>query len=44
MLSAINWNACPQSIGIAVRDRWNAALMAEPIGVLSKKPTNHRPV
>jgi hypothetical protein len=25
MLSAINWNACPQSIGIAVRDRWNAA-------------------
>src|SRR5215475_9806836 len=26
MLSAINWNACPQSIGIAVRDRWNAAI------------------
>ena len=25
MLSAINWNACPQSIGIPVRDRWNAA-------------------
>jgi len=38
MLSAINWNACPQSIGIGVRDRWNAADCAR----VGKRMTGNR--